>query len=259
MNLKNIIVTIKNILKKTNYIIYIPQYIFWRLFKKPLFKKIKINKLIFNTLDSDDILHLNEYINNYYDIENIKNINICVDVGANSGDFSIMLSKKCKKIYAIEPIDFIYQKMLKNISDNKITNIQTYNFGLSNRCGKVNLLIPKNHTGGSRIDKNGNYEIKIISWSKFYEIIGKPKTIDLLKIDCEGCEYSLLEDSYILDYVKNIRMELHISKDKDKCIAKKMVRLFYKKGFVYANMTLEESNNYINKSHTIEHFFIKDR
>jgi len=169
-----------------------------------------------------------------------------------------MLSKKCKKIYAIEPIDFIYQKMLKNISDNKITNIQTYNFGLSNLCGKVNLLIPKNHTGGSRIDKNGNYEIKIISWSKFYEIIGKPKTIDLLKIDCEGCEYSLLEDSTILTVVDEIRMEIHIFNNKDKLRAKKLIDLLYKKKFKYRNMTLKQSNILINNLGSTEHFFSKN-
>lgn len=243
--------------KKTNPIIFLLQIGHYKIFKTMLFKKIKINKLNFNFTNSDDLYHIKEYINNYYNIDNIKNLNICIDVGANSGDFSLMLSKNCKQIYAIEPIDFVYQKMLENINDNGLKNIKAYNFGLSYYCGKTNISIPENHTGGSKIDENGDYEIKIISWSKFYEIIGRPKTIDLLKIDCEGCEYSLLKDSNILNYVKEIRMEIHIFDNNSIKQAKKLICLLYKQGFKYTNMNLKEAKIYINQKITTEHFFIR--
>jgi len=168
-----------------------------------------------------------------------------------------MLSKNCKKIYAIEPIDFVYQKMLKNITDNNLKNIKTFNIGLSSYCGKANVSIPKNHTGGSKIDKNGDYEIKVVSWSKFYEMIGSPKTIDLLKIDCEGCEYSLLKDPNILNFVKEIRMEMHIFDDNSAKLAKKLTELFYAYGFKHTNMNLKEAKMCINQKITTEHFFIK--
>lgn len=259
MNLKDKIKKLYKISKQTNILIYIIQYISYKLFKKTIFNKIKINKLIYNITSLDDMLHLNEYFGNYYDIDNIKNLNICIDIGANSGDFSIMLSKRCKHIYSLEPITEVYTKFLKNISDNHFKNITTFNVGISSNCGFAKLNIPKNHTGGAKISNDGDYEIKIISWKKLYELIGKPKGIDLLKIDCEGCEYSLLDDPYILEYVKEIRMELHILNELDKIKANKLIKLFYKNGFIYTNMTLKQSKKIISNKITTEHFFINHR
>jgi len=172
------------------------------------------NGIRFNLKTVTDYLLVIEYFYNYYDIQNIKNKNIIVDVGANAGDFSIFLSKDAKKIFAFEPVPKIYDRLTENIKLNKIKHIIAYNFGIHAKKTTLKIEVPK-QDGCSKISVNGNTTIKTITWDDLYKLIGSPKAIDLLKIDCEGCEYSLLNNPNILYYVKEIRMELHLFNSKD--------------------------------------------
>jgi FkbM family methyltransferase len=181
-----------------------------------------------------------------------KKLNVVVDIGANSGDFSIFLNKSAKKIFAFEPITEVYDKMNKNILVNNLDNIKTFNLGVSEKCQKLKLTIPES-TGSSKVSIFGDYEIKTISWDKLYELIEKPQKIDLLKMDCEGCEYSLINNSSILDYVQEIRMEIHIFEEKDKYKAINRLKLLCMKKFLLIKTT--EFN--INKQGNWEMHFMK--
>ena len=69
----------------------------------------------------DSIIEVAKYL--------IKNKNIDIlDIGSNMGVHSLRLAKVFKNstIYSIEPTDFAYKKLLKNISlNNEIKNIKT--------------------------------------------------------------------------------------------------------------------------------------
>ena len=52
------------------------------------------------------------------------------DLGSATGWYSILLSKKCKKIYGFDPED---QSSLKNIRLNQINNFEFYPYFISNR------------------------------------------------------------------------------------------------------------------------------
>ena len=167
------------------------------------------NGIKFNLKTVTDYLLVIEYAYNYYKIKNIKNKNIIIDVGANAGDFSVFLNKDAKMIYAFEPVPKIYERLVNNIKVNNITNITAYNFGVHVKKTALKISVPK-QDGCSKISIDGNTLIKTITWDDLYNLIGSPSKIDLLKIDCEGCEYSLLKNPTILKHIKEIRMELHI-------------------------------------------------
>jgi len=177
------------------------------LIKKAYFK----NGFIFQIYSWSDINHLVEYIKGYYSINNISFKPIVLDVGANTGDFSVAISKKANLIYAFEPLSEVYDVMVKNIALNKINNIVSYNLAVSDISSKQKMNLTKKDTSIAQLSKNGNVVVNCISWSDLYKLINCPKKIDLLKLDTEGGEYSLLNDSHILNFIDEIRMELHLN------------------------------------------------
>jgi len=102
-----------------------------------------------------------------------------VDVGAFIGDTAIYFSKKgAKEIYAFEPNKESFELAKQNLDQNKIENVHLYNYGITDN---------------------------------FTEILERLQKIDLLKMDCEGCEYAaiLSTPKNILLTIDKIILEYH--------------------------------------------------
>lgn len=103
-----------------------------------------------------------------------------VDVGVGIGEFAIMLSQGVNHVYAFDPDENRFLLSEKNIKLHNVKNI---------------TLIGE--------------PVKVIDdvFSEF-----KLNKCDLLKIDCEGCEYSVLLNSNpnILKKIDRIIMEAHL-------------------------------------------------
>lgn len=257
----NMLRLFKNSKKLKNGFGFTTNYYIFKIFNINFIKQIETKKNIkYNITDIGEVNNIVEYCNNYYNIEELENKqgNIMIDIGANSGDFSILLHKNYKKIYALEPIDFVYDKFNKNIKINNIKNIKALNYGISHINTNANITINKKSITSSRVTEQGEHSIKLISWSELYKRMGNPKKIDLLKIDCEGSEYTLLKDPKILNYVKEIRMEFHIYSEKEVKQYLKLMKLLYSKKFelTYSDkFDLSEIKN--KKNITYEMHFIK--
>jgi FkbM family methyltransferase len=164
------------------------------------------------------------------------------------------MSKKALQIYSFEPLPSIYKKMNKNIALNKIKNIKTYNLAISNKDGNIKMTKTDNSVA-SRLDLNGNINVKSISWNTLNKIT--PKKIDLLKIDIEGGEYLLIKQPKILDKVDQIIIELHINdhKDKENCI--KLITIFKNKNFIVPTKIYTDIKKYTSGLKLIEGIFDK--
>jgi FkbM family methyltransferase len=220
-----------NLIKKKikNPLLFTINFYITTRFKKSFLKAATLkNGLRFYLKTPTDYILVLEYAQNYYDIDHIRKGNVCVDIGANTGDFSIFVSNKFKKLYSFEPIKAAYNQFNENIKLNNLKNINSFNLGVSDRDGHLKFNLEK-YSGKSKIDNNGNITIGTITWSKLYSLINTE--ISLLKIDCEGSEYTLLNDPLILKHVKEIRMEMHIFSDQDKIKAHKLIELFKKNKF----------------------------
>ncbi len=187
--------------------------------------KIEIDgfELLFNDLStSETMIHMKEQVfdQDEYGLNqiNFQSGDVVIDIGANVGCVSILLAKKYPniKIYAYEAHPINYQNLLENIKLNNITNIIPNNLVVSNTDNNtVKITLNPHNTGSSSIfktnefDKN-TYDVKTISLDTIINS-NNIKNIKLLKIDCEGCEFNILENSTEIHNIEieNIAAEIH--------------------------------------------------
>jgi FkbM family methyltransferase len=146
----------------------------------------------------------------------VKEDDIVVEVGANVGGGTILLSKLAKKVYAFEPFKINYT-MLK-VNTRKWANVVVFNIGL----GSERALLPLNIA-----DKNApsySASVKKIGGLSY----GDSETIRLetlddlmfesrptaLVIDCEGYECEVLRGAQkTIPKLKTILIETHTLSD----------------------------------------------
>jgi FkbM family methyltransferase len=126
--------------------------------------------------------------------------NVVADVGAHVGYFSLIaaLANKKATVHAFEPVDTIYSRLLVNQRANGIINITPHHTGVSNREGWTELGVRFANsllsTGSSleRVDSpEGTKFLKVPLTTLDVEFADTP--LDLMKIDVEGHELSVLE------------------------------------------------------------------
>lgn len=147
-------------------------------------------------MKNGDLFHMSDDLNTAisvyqdYIFGDIRKDDIVIDIGANIGGFSIPASKMSDHVYAVEPITT--EQLRKNIVLNK-RNIQIIDAPLGD---------------GSLVEISWGYcnrkSVKTMTLSEIKAICGG---CDFLKIDCEGCEWSIKPDE--LKGIRRIEMEVH--------------------------------------------------
>jgi len=164
--------------------------------------------------------HTYSSIYDVFEIEDYKFLNVkdknVLDIGAFVGDSPIyFILKGAKKVYAIEPHPDAYNEMLENIKLNNMEDkIIPINMGISYEKDYIIISTKVVYTQGTLFKSEDN-GIKI-SAGKLSDIINK-YNIDaqILKMDCEGCEYDIILKDY--DTVKEfdeIGFEYHAKNTK---------------------------------------------
>jgi FkbM family methyltransferase len=153
---------------------------------------------------------------------------VVFDIGMNIGISSLFfgLKKNVSKIYSFEPVVTTYNQALYNLELNKSysNKIETFNFGLggSTRVEKVLYNSQAKGNCGIRldsslvIDRNNGEEIEIcikdIGDILPDLIANYPEKKMVLKIDCEGSEYEIIEklnETSILSDIDVLLIEWH--------------------------------------------------
>lgn len=166
--------------------------------------------------------------------------NVIIDVGAYIGTSSIYFAKKYPNaiIYAIEPEKNNYELLLKNIKGfGKIIPIKSAIWGSNQEREIFNRFTGHwGYTISETSNKNESTK-QFVKCLTISDIIGKYEinTIDILKLDVEGSEKSILDNSEKwIDRVNIISAELHDSIiqgcDRAFYLATKDFSLFEKKG-----------------------------
>jgi FkbM family methyltransferase len=129
---------------------------------------------------------------------------ILFDVGANAGNYSILLSavlnERNIRIYAFEPSAYSFTHLAKNMAS--LNNIEFYNFGFGKTEEKVTLYSNFEGSGATTLyndafnthdfNKGLAEEIQIKTLNTFCKA-HSVKQIHLLKIDVEGHELFVLQ------------------------------------------------------------------
>ena len=135
-----------------------------------------------------------------------------IDIGANIGDSALYFAVRgAKKIIALEPHPSIYQSGLKNVVENGFeTKINFIMAGANNKNEFVFIDENSPLSCGLSLKKNNKgIKVPLLSLEKILEHCETNSCI--LKIDCEGCEYStiLSASEENLKRFSHIQIEFH--------------------------------------------------
>lgn len=116
-----------------------------------------------------------------------------IDIGANIGTYSIILSKYCKEVHAFECSPDTYDNLNKSVLLNNVKNIVTHVEGLGDE-EKESIFYLTSRDGGtdSFIDVPGYTSGKTIVTIKTLDSFNLTD-IGFIKIDVEGFELSCLK------------------------------------------------------------------
>jgi len=136
------------------------------------------------------------FIEEEYKFLNVKDKNV-LDIGAFIGDSPIyFILKGAKKVYAIEPHPDAYNEMLENIKlNNMYDKIIPINIGISYGYDYISISTMKVNTQHILLmPGERGYKIPAYSLSKLIDKYNIDAQI--LKMDCEGCEYDIILKDY---------------------------------------------------------------
>ncbi|WP_076416962.1 FkbM family methyltransferase [Colwellia sp. UCD-KL20] len=144
-----------------------------------------------NLFELDELIIFAFYWHNKARYKNV------LDLGANLGLHSILLSKCGYKVNAFEPVPLHYQALKENIKNNCCKNITTHQAAVSTHTNGTEFLLVKGNTTGSHIvgsKKNpyGELETLKVNTVTFNSIV---ENIDLIKMDVEGHESTIILES----------------------------------------------------------------
>lgn len=151
-----------------------------------------------------------DYYKNIISILNQEGITSYVDVGANVGEYCKVLLEKIPTLnfaYLIEPEEQNFKFLLKNLEG--VSGICNYNSAISYSLNNPKLVQhSSNNVGGYMVIENGESGLDFIN--ETLENLKIP-IVDFLKMDVEGSEFNIIENS---EYIKNIKfldIEFHVT------------------------------------------------
>lgn len=136
-----------------------------------------------------------------------------VDIGAGLGDFTVLAAKSCPRgiVHAYEPFGSSYQLLQRNLALNEISNVTPYLEAASGGRKSLASSDLESEAVSTRFVESSEESTRpSVDLGQILDRLPGGRC-DLLKIDCEGCEFSLLLDAEpeMLSKIQRITMETH--------------------------------------------------
>ena len=206
----------------------------WYVYPKVYYKLINDEFVIFETktdlkikirVRSTDLMALtNVWMINEYEIEDFEiNANDTVIViGAHIGLFSLLVSQLCKtgKILSFEPISENFDLLVSNLKLNHVNNVLPFNLAVSKNLGRLELFLNNDQSAHSIFSKNLKpISVESTSLQKIFDE-NKISSCKLLKLDCEGAEYEIIDSlpPECFDKIQNMAIEYHLADTKPELV-----------------------------------------
>lgn len=196
---------LKKIRKKlTEKILGVYQAVIWNISKPFLYvfpRKVSGIKIYLNP--SDNVISRKCFLRKKWEplevkkiTESIRENSICIDVGANIGIYTCLMSKFVGpngRVISFEP-DIVNFKYLEKNSRDK-SNVTINNMAITEKTGEIELFTSKDHLGDHRIYNPKNdarrsvAKIKSTSLTDYLEQENIPlEKISVIKMDTQGAE-----------------------------------------------------------------------
>jgi FkbM family methyltransferase len=153
------------------------------------------------------------------DYGHIQSGSTVVDVGANIGIFSLYAAHhRAQRVFAYEPSAESYDYLLQNIRANHLERIIIpCRLAVVGTPGEPVRFPTKSSMYNAILTDNDASEFEWVNTIGLSEILNQTGDSNLLKLDCEGAEYSILlsvgQDVYAR--LQNIRLEYHLGHEQD--------------------------------------------
>jgi FkbM family methyltransferase len=127
----------------------------------------------------------------------IKKGDVVIDIGANIGVFSIYAATQAEdvRVYALEPFPENCDWLKRNVEENELDNVVVFEKAVSGDSKAKTLYVSDawvGHSLNNQEESVGKIEIECVTLDDLTQTVAQ---CDLLKIDCEGCEYDVLYNS----------------------------------------------------------------
>lgn len=131
-------------------------------------------------------------------VGNVRETDICVDIGANVGFYTIHLAKKARRgmVHSFEPVPLNYQVLALNVLTNGLSNVVMNNFAVGDTDGEANFCIARDGAFSSLVDTGRRIIVETAKTQVMkldsYCSESKLPRIDILKVDVEGAELAVI-------------------------------------------------------------------
>ena len=114
---------------------------------------------------------------------------VAVDVGANIGYYTILMAKKAKKVYAVEPEEINFEILQKNVTANNLKNVVLIKVAASNKNEQRAMIKDLKNYGNHHLgrEKSGGVDCQRLD-----DILVNEQKISLIKIDTQGWEPAVI-------------------------------------------------------------------
>lgn len=159
----------------------------------------------------------------------ISNTDIIIDIGAHIGLFALYASQFCKegKIHCFEPVKENFDMLLSNIELNSLKNIMPENVAVAGNDGSITIYMNRDESGHSMyVPSKDAIETTSVSLNTIFHR-NSIKKCNFLKIDCEGCEYTIIEsmNEDQAECIEKMCIEYHFKDEKPHLFEKLIAKL----------------------------------
>lgn len=122
-----------------------------------------------------------------------------LDIGANTGFYSLLAGHAGATVLAFEPIPSIASILEGNLRDNGLSNVHVFRCAISNAVGRATMFLPKADHGLIEASASLNEEFKSERGAEIdvevctVDQVSDGRQIDLVKIDVESLEEKVLD------------------------------------------------------------------
>jgi FkbM family methyltransferase len=143
-----------------------------------------------------------------------------IDIGAGTGEYTLFaaaaMTEPTGQVFAFEPFPESFALLQENLQLNNVNHVQAFPEAIGAEAGELvldqaggePLQFQSRHALAASVDTS--LRVKSLSLDGVFEKTGL-ESCDLLKLDCEGAEYSILfaAPRSVLEHLRYIVMEYH--------------------------------------------------
>ena len=180
------------------------------------------------------------FVRHEYFFKTPKKKPVIFDCGANIGMTTLFFKWLYPKseIHAFEPDKVTFKLLKHNVAQNKLENVYLYNVALSDKKRKVSLYIDKQQPGSTKMSIKFERmpKDKIFVEACPLSVFIQGKDVDLLKMDIEGAEMSVVRDLFITKKLQNVKemiIEYHHNISGENAKLGRFLTFFEENGYKY--------------------------